>query len=380
MNKPIAKTVTLTAMVLFFLQPIAIGGWLALIPEVKAALALNKAELAVALLGLPIALMLSLNAAGPVLARFGARKVMAVAFPLNAIAAIFPVLAWGQGSLMAALFLWGCVVGFLQVSLNAYAGRLEKQAGVSIMQRSHGFWAVGLMVGPFLMSLWPGIDMGGKMALQTLPVGALCMLLALSLPHLGAASGAPKPTRRRLREIPVALVFISVFVFFIAMTEGAMADWGAVYLDEHPGRGALNAGIGISIYAGFLAFGRFIGDGLKTRFGPVWLARVTIACALAGFLLLAVLPPLSVALVGFGLIGFGASVGFPLGVSAVAALDDTYEGANIAIMTMLAMVSFMIGPVLIGFIAEATSLRIGLIALVPGLVLSFILARRLRPA
>ena len=364
-------------MALFFLQPIAIGGWLALIPEVKATLALNKAELAVALLGLPIALMLSLNAAGPVLARFGARKVMAVAFPLNAIAAILPVLAWGQLSLMAALFVWGCVVGFLQVGLNAYAGRLEKQAGVSIMQRSHGFWAVGLMTGPILMSLWPEIGMGGKMALQTLAIGALCMGLALRLPHLGAAPGSVKPPRRKLADMPAALFLISIFVFSIAMTEGAMADWGAIYLNEHPGRGIFNVGIGVSIYAGFLAFGRFIGDGLKMRFGPVWLARLTIASALIGFCLLALVPSLLIALLAFALIGFGVSVGFPLGVSAVAELDDTYEGANIAIMTMLAMVSFMIGPVVIGFLAEATSLRLGLLALVPGLVLSFALARRL---
>ena len=369
----------LKTMVLFFLQPIALAGWLAVIPKVQADIGLNKAELAMALLGLPVALMISLNAAGPLLARFGARKVMAVAFPLNAIAAIGPVLANSQATLTIALVLWGSVLGFLQVGLNAYAGRLEKQAGTSIMQRSHGFWALGLMAGPVLMGLWPDWPLPTKMAFQTLPVAAVCAIVALGLPHLGAPPGSKGPPRRRLRDLPAPLLIISAFVFPIAMTEGAVADWGAVFLAEHPDIGALRVGVGISIYAGFMAFGRFIGDGLKIRFGSVLLARVTIASALAGFCLLAISHSLMLALVGFALIGFGVSVGFPLAVSAVSELDDLYEGANIAIMTMLAMISFMVGPVLIGFISEATSLRFGLAILIPGLALSFWLAGRLSP-
>ncbi len=368
-----------TTMALFFLQPIALGGWLALIPDVQAALSLNKAELALALLGLPAALMVSLSAAGPVLARFGARRVMAVAFPLNAVVAIGPMLASNLVTLTAALFLWGSVVGFLQVGLNAYAGRLEKQANLSIMQRSHGFWAIGLMAGPILMGALPDLSLPARMALQTLPVGLACAALSLTLPSMGAVSGATSPPRRSWRDLPPALVPISTFVFFVAMTEGAIADWGAVYLRDRPDIGMLSAGIGISIYAGFLALGRFTGDVVKMRFGAVWLARLTLSTALIGFVLLVLPLSLPFALMGFAAVGFGVSVGFPLGVSAVAALDDTYEGANIAIMTMLAMVSFMVGPVVIGFISEATSLRVGFAALIPGILASLILSGRLQP-
>ena len=84
--------------------------------------------------------------------------------------------------------------------------------------------------------------------------------------------------------------------------------------------------------------------------------------------------PLAVALPGFALVGLGVSVGFPMGVSAVAALDDTYESSNVAIMSAVAVSAFLVGPPLIGFIADATNLRFGLAVLIPGVALGILAA------
>ena len=112
------------------------------------------------------------------------------------------------------------------------------------------------------------------------------------------------------------------------------------------------------------------GDWLKNRYGAVVLARVTCLLAIVGLVLLALPLPLIAAFAGFALVGAGASVGFPLAVSAAAGLDDRYEGANIAIMSSVAISGFLVGPPMIGFLAEATSLPIGLLALTPGLVVA----------
>ena len=141
------RRAALIIMAVFFLQPLALGGWLALIPEVKAALALTKGQLAIALMGVPVALVPGLQIAGRVIARVGPRRVAGLFFPLQALAFLLPFAAWSVGSLFAALFVVGLMMAFVEVAMNVYAGRLEKREDVLIMNRCHGFWAFGLMVG-----------------------------------------------------------------------------------------------------------------------------------------------------------------------------------------------------------------------------------------
>ena len=160
-----------------------------------------------------------------------------------------------------------------------------------------------------------------------------------------------------------------------------MADWAAVYLAERLGDLTVTerAGVAVTIFAAFMAGGRFLGDWLKARLGAVTLARLTVAAAMAGVLVLVLPLPLGMAYVGFALVGFGVSAGYPLGVSAIAALDDRYESANIAMMATVALGGFLVGPPVIGGIAEVASLSWGLAALLPGLALSILLSRWLRP-
>lgn len=379
MDKTLRRRAVLLTMVVFALHPLALGGWLAYIPYVKATLGLNKAELSIALLGTPVAVIPSLQIASRVISRVGPRRIMAMVFPLYALAVLLPLMAVGLWSLFGALFVFGVAMAFLQVCLNVYAGRLEKQLGTLVMNRCHGLWAAGLMAGPLLVALladWPPIlalaAIGGTASL-------IAAFTALRLPKLEGGEGQVAPPRRRLNQMPVALFAVSLFALAIAMTEGAMSDWAAVYLAERLPEGSRIVGLGVSIYAALLAAGRLSGDWLKARMGPVRLARMTIALALAGLACLVLPLPLFMAFVGFALIGAGASVGFPLGVSAVAALDDQYEGSNIAIMSSVAICGFLIGPPLIGFLAEIFSLSVGLAALIPGLLAGLWLCRWLEP-
>lgn len=114
--------------------------------------------------------------------------------------------------------------------------------------------------------------------------------------------------------------------------------------------------------------------------GVVTLARLALLCAVTGLLLLIVPLPLWTSYIGFALIGLGVSVGFPLGVSAAAGLDDTHEGPNIAVVSTVTMLGFLIGPPMIGSLAEIFTLRVGLAALLPGLLVGIWMARWLKPA
>jgi MFS family permease len=173
-----------------------------------------------------------------------------------------------------------------------------------------------------------------------------------------------------------ALLGVCLFVFGITMTEGAMADWSAVFLRDVMGAGA-EAGIGYTVFALLVAAGRFGGDRAKSRIGATLLARFSVALALLGIGILAIAPGLPVALVGFGIVGLGVSVGFPLAVTAAADLDPARAATNVATLSFIALCGFLVGPPLIGFIGQQVELRAGIAALLPILVVSFVLSGRL---
>jgi MFS family permease len=380
MERRLVRRAALLSIASFFLQPLAIGGWLALIPLVKTDLGLSKAELAIALLGMPVALIPSLQVAGRTISRFGPRRVFRVFFPLQGLVILLPLFAWDLPSLFASLFLLGCVAAFLEVGINVYAGRLEKQTGAMIMNRAHGGWALGIMTGSGTVALlagWPSFAvLAGLSAISV----ALGVATAFAMPALAGEENASSPPRRRLSALPAALIFVAFFMFLVTMTEGAMADWAAVYLAERLGEpDTARAGIAVTVFSGFMAGGRFIGDTLKRMWGAVRLARVTCTAALAGLLLLVLPLPVWMTYPGYALVGFGVSAAYPLGVSAIAALDDRYEAANIAIMATVALGGFLVGPPLIGFLAERFSLAVGLAALVPAILVALALTRWLRP-
>ncbi len=372
------RAVRLT-MLLFFAQPFAIGCWMALIPIVKEGLGLNEAQLAIALMGLPAGIVPTLPLAGRVIGRYGPRRVCMAALPAQALVLWIILLAGGQTALFLALMLFGAVGAFSQVGLNTYAGRLEKERKVGVMSRCHGLWAIGVTVASAMAALASGLPLLWIPLLVSVPGMIAGIFAAGALPRLGADNAGSGPGSRRILDLPPALILISLFALVVAMTEGAMSDWSAVYMAQRLGGEATAAGLAVSVYAGALALGRLFGDALRARVGPVFLARATILVAISGVLLLVAPLPSLAGWLGFALVGLGVSVGYPLGVTAVAALDDRFEGPNIAIMSMIALCGFLVGPPMIGFLAEAYSLRTGLAALLPLLVLSLWLAGFLRP-
>lgn len=373
----IPRAVRIT-MALYWLQPMVIGGWLALIPHIKAEIGLSKAELAVSLLGAPVALLLALQIAGPLVARFGPRRMMMMAFPVQSGAAMMPLLAGSQAGLFVALMAFGASIAVMEVALNVYAGRVEKRARRPIMSRCHGFWSLGLMAGSFFVAQ-SGLALmqaQGAIAVFSMVVGIVVARAAVRFP--GEAEGKAPP-RRSWRAIPIYILPIGIFMFAFTLAEGAMADWAAVHLAELVADGSIEPGIAITIFSGAMAVGRFLGDALNRALGPSGLGRISSAVAISGMLLLILPLPLSFAFIGFALTGLGVAAGYPLGISAVAALDDEYEASNIAIISTVALCGFLAGPPLIGFLAEAYSLSVGFAAVIPVLLLCQWLAIYVRP-
>ena len=369
-------------MLVFFLQPLAFGSWLPRIPDIQQRLGLGPADLALALLGLPVGILLTLPIAGPLVARIGGRSAIFYGF-LGYLAVVsLPGFSNHIGVLFGALLLIGIAMSSLELGLNITADEIEKASGKAIMSTCHGCWSLGMTVGSLL-----GV---GLAALGLAPQWSIMLVAVLVLPvavlviRALPVGPAPEPVAAGGKTgslfVPgLLLLGICVFAFGSTLVEGAAADWSAVYLKQAFSADSAAAGIGYSAFAATTAAGRFAGDWMKTKWGPVAVARACVLAALIGVTLIVLSPAYPMSLIGFALAGFGVSVGFPLAVTAAAGVGGRPAAANVAMLSIVALLGFLLGPPLIGFIAQHSSLRVGLVVLLPGLVASFVLAATLRP-
>jgi MFS family permease len=359
----------------FFLQPIAFGSWLPQIPGVQERLSLGPAELAIALLGLPTGILLMLPFAGQLVGRIGSRNTLIFGFPMFLALVPLPVAAPDIVSLFLLLALLGIGLSTIELGLNVEADVIEKRGTVSIMNRCHGFWSLGIMTGSlvgagFLVLHTSPFVAIGLLSLVLMPVS---VIVCRALPVHVAPITKTQP-RSSWRLPSPGILGISLFVFGITMTEGAVADWSAVYLKDVFQTSGMATGMGYVVFAAMVSVGRFLGDAAKERFGAVLLARLCLIFALGGMLLVVTAPVTALVYVGLASVGLGVSVGFPLAVTASADLGDRPAAENVAILSFIALLGFLIGPPMIGFVAEVLGLRSGLATLLPPLVLSILLA------
>ncbi|MFD2648368.1 MFS transporter [Devosia albogilva] len=363
----------------FFLQPVAFGSWLPRIPEVQAGLQLGPAALAVALLGLPCGTLATLPFAGGIVARIGARAAILWGFMFYSAVVALPALALDPLLLFLALVLAGSAISFVELGLNVMADQVERAGGRLVMNTAHGCWSLGIMAGSLIGSMFAAVGLAPWIAI--LLVAGLVLPVALVagrvLPVLDAPAEAQGEGKRGWSPPGWALIGICCFVFGITMTEGAMADWSAIFLRDALAAESGMVGLGYSVFAMMVAAGRFGGDAMKRRLGAVGTARLCGALAVTGAVLLYLAPSIPLALAGFAVIGIGVSVGFPLAVTAAASVGERPASANLAVLSFVALTGFLIGPPLIGFVAELGGIRLGIACLVPVLLVSVALTGRL---
>ncbi|MDH4412192.1 MAG: MFS transporter [Rhizobium sp.] len=369
----------LIIMAAFFLQPIAFGSWLPQIPGVQERLSLGPAELAMALLGLPTGILLMLPFAGHLVGRIGSRNTLIFGFPIFLALVPLPVAAPDIVSLFLLLVLLGIGLSTIELGLNVEADVIEKRGTGSIMNRCHGFWSLGIMtgslVGAGILALYTSPFMAiGLLSLVLMPVSVI-VCRALPVHEVPVAEVQPRSSWRLPSP---GILGISLFVFGITMTEGAVADWSAVYLKDVFQTTGMATGMGYVVFAMLVSVGRFAGDAAKERFGSVVLARLCLVFALVGMLLVVAAPVAALVYLGLACVGLGISVGFPLAVTAAADLGDRPAAENVAILSFIALLGFLIGPPMIGFVAEVLGLRSGLAMLLPPLLLSIFIAGLLR--
>ena len=357
---------------IFFLNGLALANWIARIPDVKQQLALGDQMLGLVLLCSAVGALLAQPTVGWLIRHVGSRRMttlMAIAFCLSPI---LPGLAANTLALMAALFVLGACSGGLDVAMNAQAALVEQGYARPIMSSFHGIWSIGGLGGAAL---------GGLIASQRVPVGthllgvavAATIAAALASRWLLADAGHPGDAGPSFALPPRALLLLGVIAFGVLLCEGAIADWSAVYLREGLRSTPGVAATGYAVFSLLMAAGRLTGDWLVLRLGPATVLRAgggLVALGI-GLAIVGAAPPM--AIVGFGFVGAGLACSFPLLLSAGARTPGVAASTAIAAIATAGYTGFLVGPPLIGSLAEAVSLRwaLALLALVGVLVVVF---------
>ncbi len=349
---------------LFFANGFVLANWLARIPDVAHGLDLSSGQVGSALLGMAVGALSAFPLTGGLITHRGSARVttgFAVLYALSLPAlALAPGLPW----LVAALALFGFGNGGMDVAMNAQGVEVERWLRRPIMNSLHGFFSVGGLAGAAVGGGFASLGVAVIAHFLTVAaVGlALVALAARGLradePRTGAAAGVRVP----VFTLPArALWGLGAVAVCAAIGEGAIGDWSALYL-----RGPLATGPGVAAlgYAAFsvaMLLGRFGGDRLVSAFGTARVVRVGGVLAAAGLALGLIVPSPTLAMLGFAAVGLGLSVVIPLVYAAAGSHPTIPRGVAVAGVATIGYSGFLIGPPLLGWLADVASLRTALL-------------------
>lgn len=360
---------------IFFLQPIALGAWLPHIPGVQTSLGLTNSELAIALVGAPLGTLSTLIFAGRLATRMGAGRIIQLFYPVFLTVMLLPFLATSQWMLMAVLACVGSSMSILELGLNVLADEHEKRTGDKIMSKAHGFWSFGLLAGTLIGAGVAGLGIEPVFA----GLGIALVVQSAVLPVTGKLPKDSKDTQPSAKsqafQLPHPLLIgICVFTFGTTLVEGAIADWAAVFLRDTFAANPGMAGLGVAVFSLCVATTRLFGDRLRQVAAPGRLGQLLALTGLIGVAGIWFSPGTGSALLALGVLGIGAALAFPLGVTAAAAVPGRSAASNVAVLSFIALLGFLVGPLAIGALADAYGIRTGLMILLPMIGVSLILA------
>jgi hypothetical protein len=342
----------------FFVAGFGLSSWAPLVPYVKARLAIGDGLLGLLLLCLGIGSLVTMPVTGVLAGRFGCRRVilgagaaLCIALPLLAFAGSLPQVA-------IAIALLGASVGTLDVAMNIQAVRVEAALGRAMMSGFHGFFSIGGIAGAGAVTL--ALGAGAAPGVAALLVAAVSAALLAASANGLLREGVDPGSGPRLAVPSGVVILIGLLCCACFLTEGAMLDWSAVFLTGTRHFDARYGGAGYALFSVAMTVCRFTGDRVVAACGGLRVLRAGAVCAAAGLLLAVLVPSGAIALLGFVLVGIGASNMVPVLFTAAGRQRAMPANLAVAAVTTLGYAGILAGPALIGAVAQATSLPLAL--------------------
>ncbi|MEI6584138.1 MAG: MFS transporter [Chitinophagia bacterium] len=340
---------------IFFASGLTFASWASRIPEVQAMHHLSNGELGGVLFALPAGSLISLPLWGWMIAKYGSKTMLLSGITLYVLLLLLISLAGSIGQLWVILFLFGMIGNLCNISVNTQAVAVEKLYGRSIMAGFHAIWSLAGFTGAAVGNLL--IAFNATLFLHFLVIGILATLLVIVVNTRLLQGDAQTQSASFIVRPNKELWLLGLIAFCCMACEGAMFDWTGVYFQKVVNVPRQLVALGYTAFMSTMAGGRFLGDWIITRFGKRQVLQASGLLIFSGLLLAVLFPFLLFAILGFMLVGLGVSSVIPVVYSAAGNSQNLAPSVALATVSSIGFIGFLIGPPIIGFIAEILSLR-----------------------
>ncbi|MEO6299720.1 MAG: MFS transporter [Paracoccaceae bacterium] len=347
---------------IFFANGFIMGAWAPQIPLLIPRHHITEAVLGLLILVLGAGAVTAMVFAGRMIAAVGSRRMVMIFGTLATPMLPLVVLAPSLWLVAPAMALMGALVGSMDVSMNANAVEVERRLGRAIMSSSHGFWSLGGFaggaVGGLALARFGAVEQAVGVAVIAFIIVAVAAQYMISEAAAPAVPRGVPMAKAVIFPRNPALYILGLMALFSMVPEGAVLDWAALYLSKELGAGLAVSGLAYALNAGAMAGMRFLGDGVRNRYGAVATLRVSGLVAAVGITIAAAAPIPVVAIIGFAITGLGAANMVPIMFSAGGNHPGMSAGAGLATVTMIGYCGILIAPSAIGLVAEHIGFRL----------------------
>ncbi|WP_435651232.1 MFS transporter [Kitasatospora purpeofusca] len=359
-----AARLALTAF--FAVDGLLFAAWVVRIPDIRNQVSASHGALGLALLCVSAGAVATMPVVSRLCLRYGSRPITVASLALLAVSVPLPAHTHSVPALGGVLLLFGAGYGGANVAMNSAAVEIVSELGRPVMPSFHagyslggllGAGAGGLLAGTLTAAQW--LAAAGLLGLVVTALAGAALLRSPAARPVGTASAASSSSSSRggTGAGRVLVLLLGLTAFCTAYGEGAIADWTTVHLTDDVHAGAQTAAAGYVAYALAMTTGRIGGTWLSVRLGQHRVMLLGGFTAAAGMLLAALAPLVPLALAGFVLVGLGLANLFPLAIAQAGAVGGP---RGVALASTLGYGGMLVGPPVIGFLADATSLPLAL--------------------
>jgi len=346
--------------------------WVTYIPHIAEKIGITEGRIGKAIFFSALGAFLMIRICKNIINRVGVGRYTYYSLIAYCICFFGPFLATGYNTLCISLFFFGMASSSFSISLNSLTATIEKQDKVYFMSGSHAFWSLGGMVGAAT-----GSFIAVLVDNPILHISVLVFLVLLVQTKLRSNYFYRKGVQlisEKNKHTSLKPLFVIASVGLVMMvSEGAIADWSALYLKKIILLNLKFIGFGYSAFSLAMMIGRFTGDSLSEKLGSWRLITYSSLIALIGFLMVLILNPV-VSITGFFIIGLGFSVVVPEVYRLASMAKGINTSIGVSFIAATSNIGFLVGPVMLGFIAEFKSLHLSFMVLTAFVSLAFFIA------
>lgn len=356
------RRVRIAVFLYFFFVGLCSASWASRIPDIKSLFSMSNAEWGVVLLMIPVGQIVSMSFSGWLISKIGSNKVLLIAIICYALSLFLIGYATTETLLISALISFGFFWNFCNIAMNTQAVIAENYYSRPIMASFHGGWSSAGLCGGLIGLTMTIFDIPTVVHFSLTSAVAICgaiinyKYLQFDATKKCVDRGDSVKSDKKM-PFETFLLWFGIIGFFAWATEGTMADWNGIYLQEIVGVSDKITPLGLTAYMVAMTIGRFLMDRATSRWGRRMILCFSGAAIFTGMAIAVLIPTLVATIIGYMIVGFGACGVIPALYSATGELTKMHTGRAITILSTISFAGFLIGPPMIGYISEITNLR-----------------------